>query len=319
VIFGDHTKCFKYVGFPFAPGADGIKVLKPRDPINEKFAYYACLSLRLPDRGYSRHYSFLKRSRFPLAPRGEQLRIVNKIEELFSGLDKSIESLKTAREQLKVYRQAVLKHAFEGKLSAGWRQAYKRTLKSQDHLRGLIQTERDARYQEQSHNWQKAVQCPESSGKKDTKLAKPRRLDTLHVNSVSRRDLPDGWGWELLGNLNTDVFDGPFGSSLKTSDYVDDGVRVIRLENIGSLRFIDDKVSYISEEKYELLKKHTVRAGDIIVASFVIDGIRLAILPETIDRAVNKADCFCLRLHGESVRADYVAKLFVDESCLQAA
>jgi type I restriction enzyme S subunit len=52
----------------------------------------------------------------PLPPFNEQKRIVAKIEELFSELDKGIESLKTAREQLKVYRQAVLKHAFEGKL-----------------------------------------------------------------------------------------------------------------------------------------------------------------------------------------------------------
>ncbi|MDR4505210.1 MAG: restriction endonuclease subunit S [Candidatus Scalindua sp.] len=54
---------------------------------------------------------------FPIAPLNEQKRIVSKIEELFSELDKGIESLKTAREQLKVYRQAVLKHAFEGKLT----------------------------------------------------------------------------------------------------------------------------------------------------------------------------------------------------------
>ena len=47
IIFGDHTKCFKYVSFPFAPGADGIKVLRPRCPIDGKFAYYACRSLRL--------------------------------------------------------------------------------------------------------------------------------------------------------------------------------------------------------------------------------------------------------------------------------
>lgn len=53
----------------------------------------------------------------PVPPLDEQKRIVAKIEELFSELDKGIESLKTAREQLKVYRQAVLKHAFEGKLT----------------------------------------------------------------------------------------------------------------------------------------------------------------------------------------------------------
>ena len=121
IVFGDHTKCFKLVGFRFAPGADGVKVLKPIT-IDERFAYYACKALRLPDRGYSRHYAFLKKSKIPLAPQNEQHRIVAKIEELFSELAKGVESLKTVREQLNVYRQAVLKHAFEGKLTAQWRE-----------------------------------------------------------------------------------------------------------------------------------------------------------------------------------------------------
>ena len=54
---------------------------------------------------------------FPLSPIPEQHRIVAKIEELFSSLDKGVESLKTAQAQLKTYRQAVLKWAFEGKLT----------------------------------------------------------------------------------------------------------------------------------------------------------------------------------------------------------
>ncbi len=52
-----------------------------------------------------------------IPPLAEQHRIVEKIEELFSELDKGIETLKTAQQQLKVYRQAVLKYAFEGKLT----------------------------------------------------------------------------------------------------------------------------------------------------------------------------------------------------------
>jgi type I restriction enzyme S subunit len=54
-----------------------------------------------------------------LPPAEEQHQIVAKIEELFSELDNGIESLKKAREQLKTYRQAVLKYAFEGELTGG--------------------------------------------------------------------------------------------------------------------------------------------------------------------------------------------------------
>lgn len=59
--------------------------------------------------------------RVVLPPQQEQQRIVAKIEELFSELDKGLETLKLARAQLAVYRQALLKHAFEGKLTADWR------------------------------------------------------------------------------------------------------------------------------------------------------------------------------------------------------
>ncbi len=59
----------------------------------------------------------LNKIKIPLAPLNQQQQIVSKIEELFSELDKGIEELKTAQQQLKVYRQAVLKWAFEGKLT----------------------------------------------------------------------------------------------------------------------------------------------------------------------------------------------------------
>lgn len=61
--------------------------------------------------------SKIQEMKVPLPPLAEQHRIVTKIEELFSELDKGIETLKTAQEQLKVYRQAVLKYAFEGRLT----------------------------------------------------------------------------------------------------------------------------------------------------------------------------------------------------------
>lgn len=69
-----------------------------------------------------------------LPPLNEQKRIVAKIEELFSELDKSIKSLKTAQTQLNLYRQALLKHAFEGKLTKQWRKENKDKLETADEL-----------------------------------------------------------------------------------------------------------------------------------------------------------------------------------------
>ena len=57
----------------------------------------------------------VKTALVPLAPTEEQLRIIIKVEELFSFLDAGTESLHKVQAQLKRYRQAVLKHAFEGK------------------------------------------------------------------------------------------------------------------------------------------------------------------------------------------------------------
>ena len=57
----------------------------------------------------------------PVPPLPDQEHIVFRIEELFSQLDASVAELKTAKERLKVYRQAVLKEAFEGRYSRAWR------------------------------------------------------------------------------------------------------------------------------------------------------------------------------------------------------
>jgi len=79
---------------------------------------------------------------FPIAPLPEQHRIVEKIEELFSELDNGVASLKKALEQLKTYRQAVLKWAFEGKLTEKWRNTHQDSLEDGDTLLEQIKAER---------------------------------------------------------------------------------------------------------------------------------------------------------------------------------
>ena len=239
-----------------------------------------------------------------LAPLNEQHRIVTKIEELFSELDKGIENLKTARAQLKVYRQALLKHAFEGKLTAQWRAENQGKLETADALLKRIQQERAQRYQQQLADW-------EAAGKQGSKPKAPKPLPPLTAEElVALPELPEGWGWTRLGHSNVEVSDGPFGSNLKSSDYVDSGVRVVRLENIGALKFIEEKESYVTEEKYELLKRHTVTSGDIVFSSFIIENVRVALVPPSITKAINKADCFCVRFSGETLSNVY-AVLFL--------
>ncbi len=121
-------------------------------------------------------------------------------------------------------------------------------------------------------------------------------------------ELPRGWRKTTVEDLipKGGIFDGPFGSNLKSDDYTESGVRVVRLENIGQLRFIGEKETFISREKYETLKRHTVGEGDIIFASFISEEVRACVLPKLSTKAVAKADCFCLRPNLELVDRQYL-------------
>ena len=64
IVFGDHTRCVKYVSESFFAGADGVKILKPLLSDNVRYWYHALRSVRLDNLGYSRHYKLLKQTTF---------------------------------------------------------------------------------------------------------------------------------------------------------------------------------------------------------------------------------------------------------------
>lgn len=119
IVFGDHTRCVKYINFPFCAGADGIKVLQAQNICSTNFLYYLTfyIASKIKNHGYARHYQYVEKEQVSLPPLDEQARIVVRIEELFSELDNGVQTLQTIKQQLVVYRQAVLKEAFEGKLT----------------------------------------------------------------------------------------------------------------------------------------------------------------------------------------------------------
>ncbi len=101
--------------------------LSPFEILEDKLLYYYTVLFNFHELDKSTTIpSLAKRDllkiTIPLPPLPEQRAIVSKIEELFSDLDKGIADLKKAQEQLKVYRQAVWKKAFEGELTKEWRE-----------------------------------------------------------------------------------------------------------------------------------------------------------------------------------------------------
>lgn len=91
---------------------------------NYKYVYYFLKSIQqeLDSKGTGTTFraisgETIRETPFPLPPKEIQQAIVSKIEELFSEIDKGIENLILAQQQLKTYRQAVLKWAFEGRLT----------------------------------------------------------------------------------------------------------------------------------------------------------------------------------------------------------
>ena len=149
--------------------------------------------------------SYLADQFVPVPPAREQCRIVAKIDELFSELDKGIESLKTARKQLEVYRQSVLKHALEGKLTAQWREENRDKLETPEQLLARVKRERAEHYEQQLEDWRTAVRAWETKGKPSNKPAKPRKPAGLaQLNSSELETLPplaEGQVYTYLANL----------------------------------------------------------------------------------------------------------------------
>ena len=98
--------------------------------------------------------------------------------------------------------------------------------------------------------------------------------------------------------------DGPFGSNLKTSHYVDEGPRVIRLQNIGDGVFRDER-AHITPQHFEQLTKHHVQHGDVVVASLGENPPRACLVPLWLGPALVKADCIRAR-PADAIEAPYL-------------
>ena len=247
----------------------------------------------------------------PVAPTQEQRRIVSKIEELFSELDKGVESLKTARAQLKLYRQAVLKHAFEGKLTAQWREENKDQLEKPEQLLARIEQEREAQYERLLREWKADVKTWEEGGKLGKRPTRPPKLrkssQPLLAEAEILPPLPGGWAYLRLGL----VIDEPKYGTSKKCDYNYEGTAVLRIPNVvrGVVDASDLKGAHFAEPEK---RTYALRNGDILVirsnGSISIVG-KCAIISKGEEQYLFAGYLIRLRSNPVALLPDYLAAL----------
>jgi type I restriction enzyme S subunit len=130
---------------------------------------------------------------------------------------------------------------------------------------------------------------------------------------------PKHWTTMRLRDTSEKFSDGPFGSNLKSEHYTQEGIRVIRLQNIGVGSFIDDDKAFIAPQHFDRLRRHECRPGDVLVGTLGEPNLRACLLPTHIEHALNKADCVQIRPKLKQVTSEYLCWLLNLPSTLSMA
>ncbi len=133
------------------------------------------------------------------------------------------------------------------------------------------------------------------------------------------RSNPREWPIRQIGDVALKVSDGPFGSNLKSAHYTGSGVRVVRLQNIGVDEFLGADAAYISEAHFLRLKRHELLAGDVVVGALGDPILRACVVPGTLGRAINKADCVQIRPDESLAKGPYLSATLNHPSMVKSA
>ena len=132
-------------------------------------------------------------------------------------------------------------------------------------------------------------------------------------NFKMKEELPSGWKWKNLTELvkypKRDIVSGPFGSNLVVADYRNEGIPIIRLQNIQRGRFLNKDIKYVSPEKAEELKRHSYLPRDIVIAKLGVPIGKTCIVPENIEKGVVVADVVRIRINEEKNDVHFIEYL----------
>ena len=269
ILFGDHTRAVKLVDHRFAVGADGIKIFRPAEGVRPKYLYYWMKSARIPDRGYGRHYQYLRQLSVPLPPPNKQEEIVAEIEKQFSRLDEAVANLKRVKANLKRYKAAVLKAAVEGRLVETEAERARREGRSYDTGAQLLQ---------------RILETRRSQWKGKGKYKEPAAPDTTDLP-----ELPEGWGWANCGAVLSDI---EAGASFKCIERppVEDETGVLKVSAVtwGTFNELESKTC---SDPDRIEEDYLVRQGDFLFSrANTIDLVGACVIVHQVSKRLMLSD-----------------------------
>jgi type I restriction enzyme S subunit len=272
-----------------------ISLIRPKDGVHPKFLYHQLAwgktQTRIREMSSNTtnisNVSTKKLATLDLAvpDLDEQTLIVSELEKQFSRLDEAAANLQRVKANLKRYKAAVLKDAVEGRLVPTEAELARREGRNFETGEELLHRVLEARRTQ----WQ---------GKRSYR--EPVAPLAAHLPEV-----PLGWVWaspqQISAGVPYSLAIGPFGSSLKVSDYKAEGVPLVFVRNIRADSFGGTDTVYVTPDKAEELKAHLVESGDILVTKMGAPPGDVCMYPAARPPAVITADCIKLRLMHEQL------------------
>jgi type I restriction enzyme S subunit len=131
-------------------------------------------------------------------------------------------------------------------------------------------------------------------------------------------EIPEEWKVvtliETVENQNN-IVAGPFGSNLKVCDYRDEGVPIIRLQNIERNKFIEKDIKHTSYEKAKELSYHSYRPGDIVLAKLGDPIGKTCVVPESIRPGIVVADVVRIRVSQKKANTNFIEYILNSSTC----